>query len=86
MLRWRMPSQTGDRRSARVGARRAAVCHDMLVTRSLGLGATGRERSKIHVRRRTTLTGRRGGVRAGGCGVGVEVEVKAIVGWGSHGV
>ena len=71
--RWRMPSRTGGRdvRARRQGW--AAVCRDMFVTRSLGLGVTGRGTGKIHVRRRTILAGRHGGVRAGvgvivGCG------------------
>jgi hypothetical protein len=70
-----------------VEARReaAAVCRDMSVTRNLGLGAMGRGINKIHVRRRTTLTGRRGEVRVGERGVVVGVEVgegKAIVALG----
>jgi hypothetical protein len=85
MLRWRMPSRTGGQRNAHAEARQVIVCRDMSVTRNLGLGAMGKGTSKIHVRRRTTLTRRRGEDRAGGCGVGVEVgEGKAIVGWGSR--
>lgn len=80
MLRWRMPSRTDGLRNVRAVARRAAVCRDMRVTRNLGLGAMGRGISKIRVRRRTTWTGRRGEVGAGGCGVGVVgVEGKARV-------
>lgn len=82
MSRWRMPSRTGDRRNARVGARReGAVCRDKFATRNLGLGAMGRGISKIHARQRMTLTGWRGEVRAA-CGVVVGVEVGAgLVGW-----
>jgi hypothetical protein len=73
MSRWRMPSQTGDRRNAHAGERLVPVCRGMFVTRNLGLVAMGRGISKIHARRRTTLTrrGREGGVARGGAGVEV---------------
>src|SRR5260370_21798331 len=64
MSPWRMPSQIGDRRNARVGARLTAY-RDMFVTRNLGLAAMGRGISKIRARRRTTLTDRRGEVGLG---------------------
>lgn len=88
MSRWRMPSQTGDRRNAHAGARSVAVCLDMLVTRNLGLVAMGRGISKIHARRRTTLTRRR---REVGVARGARVEVgggegMARQGWVNRGV
>ena len=87
MSRWRMPSQTGDRRNAHAGARSVvAVCRDMLVTRSLGLVAMGRGISKIHARRRTTLTRRRREVGVAECGARVEVGGEEGQGWASHAV
>ena len=75
MLRWRMPSQTGDRRNAHAGARLVAVCRDMFVTRNLGLVVVGRGISKIHARRRMTLT-------RPGRGVGVARGERVGVGGG----
>jgi len=90
MSRWRMPSQTDDRRNAHAGARLVAVCRDMLVTRNLGLVAMGRGINKIHVRRRMTLMRRRREVGVAGCGARVEVrggEGKAgRQGWASRAV
>jgi hypothetical protein len=85
MSRWRMPSQTGDRRNAHAGARLVAVCRDMLATRNLGLVAMGRGISKIHARRRTTLTRRRREVGVA-CGAGVEVGGGEGQGWVNRGV
>ena len=75
MSQWRTPFQTGDRRNAHAGVRLVAVCRDMLVTRNLGLVVMGRGISKIHVRRRTTLTRRGREVGVAACGARVEVEV-----------
>jgi hypothetical protein len=89
MSRWRMPSQTGDRRNAHVGARLVEVCRGMLVTRNLGLVAMGRGISKIHGRRRTILTRRRREVGVAACGARVEVgggEGMARQGWVNRGV
>ena len=76
MSRWRMPSQTDDRRNADAGARLVAVCREMLVIRNLGLVAMGRGISKIRARRRTILTrrGREVGVAAHGARVEVGGE------------
>jgi len=76
MSRWRMPSQTDDRRNAHAGARLVAVCREMLVTRNLGLVAMGRGISKIRARRRTILTrqGREVGVAVRGARVEVGGE------------
>ena len=85
--RWRMPSQTGDRRNAHAGARPVAVCRDMFVTRNLGLVAMGRGISKIHARRPMTLMRRRRevGVAARGARVGGGGgEGQARQGWASR--
>ena len=89
MSRWRMLSQTDDLRNAHAGARLVAVCRDMFVTRNLGLVGMGGGISKIHARRRTTLTRRRRGVGVAACGAKVEVgggEGMARQGWASRAV
>jgi hypothetical protein len=86
MSRWRMPSQTGDRRNAHAGARLVPVCRDMLVTRNLGLVAMGRGISKIRARRRTTLTRRRREVGVAARGARIEVGGEEGIGWASRAV
>ena len=85
--RWRMPSQTGDRRNAHAEARLVVVCLDRFVTRDLGLVTMGRGISKIHARRLMTLMRRRREVGVAACGARVEVgggEGQARQGWASR--
>jgi len=69
-----MPSRIGQQNARAAVAARVVVCHDMRVTRSLGLVVMGRGKSKIHVRRRTSSGDRHGEVRVG---VGVKAGVGA---------
>ena len=80
MSRWRIPSRTGGRGSARAEARLAlaTVFRDMFVTRSLGLGSREEVQAKYTFVDRLFWSARRGSSGRGHDGLGSRAVYQRV--------